>query len=245
MKSGKALAFAYKEYLDILRKNTLERKIEIINCTIVIDNILNVTKGVNMKANEFITNYWNYYIELEHKFINTQNYVAFHKRNYGTFSNEYVELLQIICSEIDVVGKIIAKEYNSSFSNAKNININKWGYEIQKAFPDIQNSKVIFNYNYELIPWRNWLYTINNRNAIVLDKSKNAKSPFWWNAYNKVKHERTSIGAGNLPNYMRANLKSVLFALSALYILENNILDYYSLTEKLEYESSRLFKMKL
>ena len=196
-----------------------------------------------MNINDFVTNYWNYYVELEHKFINTQNYVTFHKRNYGTFSNEFVELLQIICSEIDVVGKIIAKECNSSFVINKKTNINKWGYEIQKVFPTIQNAKVIFRSEYELTPWRNWFYTINRKKRIVLDESKNAKSPYWWKAYNKVKHERTSIGACNLPNYMQANLKNVVSALSALYILEINMLDYYSKTKKVDYESSRLFKM--
>ena len=198
-----------------------------------------------MEAKDFIDSYWNYYIELENKLIRSQHYVAFHKRNNATFSNEYIELLQVICSEIDVVGKIIARHFNPAFVADKYTHINKWGFEVQQYLPLIQSVEVVFRFGYELKPWEKWIYTKNMQNRIVLDQSKKAESPFWWIAYNKVKHERTSIGVGKLPNYMRANQKCVIYALAALYVLEKHMLEEFSVNEDIFYEPSHLFRIKM
>ena len=78
---------------------------------------------IKMCAEEFIKNYWQYYIELEKQFIETQRFFAFDSQNNATFSMEYIKLLQVICSEIDVVGKVIAKHANPEFVIDKNTNI--------------------------------------------------------------------------------------------------------------------------
>ena len=197
-----------------------------------------------MTTNEFIKNYWQYFIELEKQVIDTQRYVAFDSKNNATFSMEYIKLLQVICSEIDVVGKAIGKHFNPSFVVNSKTNINKWGYQVQNAFPTIQTKRVIFWNEYELQPWVKWVYVINGNGTYpILDKTVNAKSPFWWNAYNSVKHERVSIGPGNRPNYMRANLKSVINALAALYIIEQLMLDSFDPSDVVDIEKSRAFRM--
>ncbi len=48
----------------------------------------------------------------------------------------------------------------------------------------------------------------------------NSKSPFWWNDYNFVKHARTSRDDSGVLNFSKANLKNVVYSLSALYLLE-------------------------
>lgn len=63
----------------------------------------------------FERNYWQYFIELEEQFISTKRYVAFEKANFRTFSIEYLKLLEAVCSEIDVVGKEIAHQIDTSF----------------------------------------------------------------------------------------------------------------------------------
>ena len=63
----------------------------------------------------FIKNYWEYFRELEGEFLQTRKYVEFCKENNATFSIEYLKLYQAVCSEIDVVGKAMAKVANASF----------------------------------------------------------------------------------------------------------------------------------
>ena len=191
-----------------------------------------------MDANDFIKNYWQYYIELEKQVIETQRFVAFDVKNNATFSMEYIKLLQIICSEIDVVGKAIAVHANPAFAVDNKTNFNKWGYEVQQAFPGIDTLHVIFWGEYQMQPWKKWRYVLNAKNYPSLDKTINAESPFWWNAYNGVKHQRTSMGPGHRPNYMRANLKTVTNSLAALYLLEKSQLDTYSAADTTSAENS-------
>ena len=77
------------------------------------------------KVNIFIKSYWNYYLELEDQFIATKKFVEFDASNSATYSVEYLKLFQAVCSEIDVVAKILAEEYNPSFKKIDNKNIQK------------------------------------------------------------------------------------------------------------------------
>lgn len=74
-----------------------------------------------MKQKEFIREYWNYYLLLENKFLNTLNYVELSDEkdkkdekdkndnyyNYSTFSKEYMSQIYTIGAEIDTVLKVI------------------------------------------------------------------------------------------------------------------------------------------
>ena len=103
----------------------------------------------------YIDTYWKYYLKLENRLCKTEEFVAFDNANKKAFSIEYLSLLQIICSEIDVVAKTISAYYNKDF-DFKDSSIIKWGYEIQNDLPGIMDQGVLFN-NKEIIqPWRNW-----------------------------------------------------------------------------------------
>lgn len=171
---------------------------------------------------QFIKSYWNYYIELEDQLLATKKYVDFDESNYKTFSVEYLKLLQATCSEIDVVGKIIAETYDSAFKKVDNKNIQKWGLYVHSAFPEIENSAVLFLNDKEITPWMNWDYeTYYNKDNKLRYRLKGAKkNPAWWTAYNKVKHERTSPYKEGKTNYSRANLENLILAMAALYIIE-------------------------
>lgn len=175
-----------------------------------------------IKLGQFIKSYWNYYIELEDQLLATKKYVAFDDSNYKTFSVEYLKLLQATCSEIDVVGKIIAQYSDESFNRNKNKSMQKWGLLVQTTFPEIENSTVLFLNDKGITPWKNWAYeTYNdkdNRLRYRLKKGKN--TPVWWTAYNKVKHERTSPYKEGKTNYSQANLENLILAMAALYIIE-------------------------
>lgn len=175
-----------------------------------------------IKLGQFIKSYWNYYIELEDQLLATKKYVAFDDSNYKTFSVEYLKLLQATCSEIDVVGKIIAQYSDESFNRNKNKSMQKWGLLVQTTFPEIENSTVLFLNDKEITPWKNWAYETykdkDNRLRYRLKKGKN--TPVWWTAYNKVKHERTSPYKEGKTNYSQANLENLILAMAALYIIE-------------------------
>ena len=94
-----------------------------------------------MNANEFIKNYWLYYVELEKQVWATQRFVAFDTKNNATFSMEYIELLQVICSEIDVVGKAIAQHFNADIILDSKSNINL--FNISLVLPLSFNVKII------------------------------------------------------------------------------------------------------
>lgn len=59
-----------------------------------------------MNRQEFLNDYWGYYLMLEKKLINTFNYVELSTSNYSTFSNEYASLIQSIGAELDSFFKL-------------------------------------------------------------------------------------------------------------------------------------------
>lgn len=153
-----------------------------------------------MNRKEFLKLFWTYYQNLEKRFLITSNYVEINEKNFQTFSTEYVSLLLNICSEIDVLLKEMC-----GFNQEDSHNIVEYFSEIQSRFPNIIQEKVKYSFkNIELKPFENWT-------------AKN--SPDWWKKYNGVKHAR-------LANFEQGNLKNVLNALAALYILERYQLKY-------------------
>ena len=187
----------------------------------------------------FIKHYWQYYRELEDEIIATRRYVDFDQGNFSTFSVEYLKLYQAICSEIDVLGKAIAHEIDPMFqADDRQNNILKWWLVLQDNIkypqPDqhfmnikylpLESAEVDF-FNYIPIrPWHNFRTEVrpdkNGRNRTELVKGY--QTPGWWADYNSVKHNRTSqINSGSKEiNYTKANLKNVVYSISALFILE-------------------------
>lgn len=195
----------------------------------------------------FVRSYWNYYIELEEQLLATKRFVEFNIANDKTFSIEYLKLLQATCSEIDVVAKIIAEYNDPHFKSIKSKNIQRWGLVIQKTFPEICKCSVFFNHDYAVTPWHNWKYEVfqDKDNHTRYRLVNGCETPHWWTAYNKVKHERTSKYKKEQTNYMRANLKNLITAMAALYILESLFISELSHEGDIyPFEESKLFCFK-
>ncbi|WP_027216012.1 hypothetical protein [Butyrivibrio fibrisolvens] len=216
--------------------------------------VLPIIQGVNIckdsdKFNTYIRDYWNYYLKLEEEFIATEKYVEFHKDNYKTYSLEFLKLFQAVCSEIDVVGKMMAAEiYDIQGTNfdPKDATIQKWWFPIQYNYQRFGendrnttlffNKKVTINEVYEMQPWKSFevekcrsITHVGNSNStkeyIRLKQDGLGKTiattPSWWNAYNDVKHQRTTAIKGSFrTNFSKANLWNLSNAFAALYILE-------------------------
>ena len=204
-----------------------------------------MAEGTIMKMDfqTFIEAYWKYYLTLEHRLLKTEEYVAFDEFNNKTYSIEYLSLLQIICSEIDVVAKAIALFHNPDFK-ADNSSIKKWGFEVQQAFNDIDSQIVIFRDLREFSPWGKWkIVTAINKNGQKYYKYTNeSASPGWWNAYTKVKHARTSIENEQI-NYYKANQINVLTSLAALFSLNRLMMRELDAAGYVDIERSTLFAM--
>lgn len=174
---------------------------------------------------ELVEQYWRYYRAPEDRLLGTERYVEFDYTNNGkVYSMEYMMLFQTICSEIDVVGKAYAKLCNSSFTATKYTGINEWWFYITQSKPDILSAECTFRSRNILQPWKSYV-VIRNPNSVgkkyILDTSKCAATPNWWNAYNGAKHDRTKNKG---TNYRGANFRNVLNAMAALYILETQML---------------------
>ncbi len=140
-------------------------------------------------------NHWNYFLALESDCEKLARYIEFTDDNYCTYSIELAHLLIAAASEVDVVAKLLCKQLNPS-SRAENIH--DYNKEIIPAFPKIQEMKVsIPRHSLSFAPWLNW---------------RPKQSPFWWRAYNNVKHERDTY-------FHEANLQHALNALGGLLIL--------------------------
>lgn len=163
-----------------------------------------------MNRDEFLHKHWKYYLMLEADFILTERFLTFdlgdseNSANGQAYSNEFVKQYQTICSEIDVILKTICNELGHVGVRT----IDQYAEKVlrdsfwQKIVP--QKVKVA---NTELSPFIEWKLL------------PEYKSPDWWSSYNKVKHDRVK-------HLREANLKNVMNALAALYILENYLVKY-------------------
>lgn len=146
------------------------------------------------------------------------------------------------------MGKVIAHEIDNNFviEDKKN-NIQKWWLIIQSWFSSKCSEKeVLFYHSYKLKPWDNYEVESyrNRRGSICIRLKNNAITPSWWSAYNRVKHNRTSLDQNrNELNFVKANLWNVSNAFAALYLLEKTYLsDIGTKDEAALLDRSKLFE---
>ncbi|MCL2631022.1 MAG: hypothetical protein FWD49_05835 [Firmicutes bacterium] len=157
-----------------------------------------------INRDEFYSTFHRYYTGLEQDFLNTQRYVAIDRINFGTYSDEYLKLLLLICSEIDTVLKNLCHRG----INNDQMTIGKFYKEMTEAYPDFCETEVVVKgHKFTLKPWKEW---------------RESNSPKWWQVYNKIKHKRTILESEGGDLYLKkANLEHTINALAALYSLVN------------------------
>ena len=173
-----------------------------------------------MTADEVIGLYWKYYLSLETQVVELERYVEFDlKTNGNTYSSRFLELLQAICSEVDVVGKVLATQCDPNFTPTQYTKIRNWWFYIQSNYSGIQLDPVFFRKE-TIFPWENFF--VMKCDSKYKDDSRvpDAALPSWWNSYNNVKHRRSDRFDDELLYYTQANLSNVISALAGLYILE-------------------------
>ncbi len=189
-----------------------------------------------MTCEEFSNIYWSQYISLEKEFAATLYYLALDINNESAYSQAYSKLMLEVGSEIDVVFKEYCKLIDSSFKGSYKT-IGRYKESIKNNKPDFITQEVtIINYDRTLYPWIEW-------NTLP-------DAPWWWTAYNKVKHSRTSIveiDGQRQEGYKFANQKYTILALAGLYQIMVNF--YHQLADGegkriiTPMPGSRIFKM--
>ena len=187
-----------------------------------------------MTSTDFLNYYWHQYIMLEKEFLATEQYVKIDPANYKTFSDAYAKLLLQIGSEIDVAAKMLCQIIDSTFNGDK-IDCYR---DILSANTDFLSTEIaVLNRSIVLKPWERWITA-----------STNKPNPFWWTAYNKVKHQRTDtveIDGISQDSFRFANLEYTMNALAGLYQVD--MYAYYllsnaeSLKRNVPLPGSRLF----
>lgn len=153
--------------------------------------------------------YWENYLSIEEEFIRITKFVALDTINYATYSTAFLKLLLELGSEIDTLAKVLC---SVAWNKANVQKINEYGNCILQNAPEFERVFVVSETIKE-IPWQDW----------------GNKSPDWWVAYNKVKHNRYETGSigGKTQEYFKfANLENVFKALMALYQLEIYTLNF-------------------
>lgn len=152
----------------------------------------------NDNRNNFIRDFWNYYTILESDCARLRNCIAFRKENMQTSSDEIIRQLMSVSAEFDnvsrkIIGSTSARttisDYANWFLNSSNI----------KGINDVEIS-VRFT-RLKLRPFKNWS---NDQPGRL----------FWWESYNRVKHDRYL-------NYADGSLLNLLNALGALFFIES------------------------
>lgn len=149
-----------------------------------------------------VLNHWKYFISLEKDITKLKNYIQIHQDNFEVYSFELSKLLQLSCSEIDSVCRLLCNTIDGSNNyfdeSIYSGNITQYKNTILDKYPNFIKTEIhIPDLETILIPWEDW---------------ENKDSPGWWRSYNKVKHYRHS-------SFKEANLKNALYSMSALMTL--------------------------
>ncbi len=177
-----------------------------------------------MDKNAFIKAFWKSYTLLEKDFLATDEFVSVDKSNFATFSARYTYLFLNICSEMDS----LAEEYCKTLGYKNNLgNIVKKIAAILQTDPRLKDTTCVTVFPYGKI------------HVVPFQSFNEESSAGWWQDYNKVKHFRADIPESGIPNYQRANLKNIINALAALFILS------VSLYERLDGSTDYDLKSKL
>lgn len=104
-----------------------------------------------MTTQDFLQDYWKYYIMLEEKFLRTLTYVELSKSNYSTYSMEYAHIIQSVGAELETVlqyidlcmktaqSKVLARFYRGYINS-------EISWEVFEELSDINSRMLLCDY---------------------------------------------------------------------------------------------------
>jgi hypothetical protein len=139
--------------------------------------------------------HWECYKSILGDLETISRYVQISPDNYSTYGTELTRLLLSVCSEVDVVAKLLCRTVMPDECVG---NIEDYRRILCPRFPGLPKVEVSLpQYVISLTPWCEWL---------------EERTPNWWSCYNKVKHKRDE-------HFREGNLGNVLLGAGALCVL--------------------------
>lgn len=190
-----------------------------------------------MDFTTFVKRYVSEFKLCERELLDTNCYVTIDRKNFSTFSVKYRQLYLSICSSIDSLAEelcVMLDCDNLVEKPEKHTNITSRYSKIEKEF-----CNSIKNHTVKI--------TLDGDDILItpFTKFSDKSTGDWWADHNKVKHYSTAEAEGtngNMLNYELANLKNVLHALSAYYVLISQVYVYFNEKNKTDCKlDSQLF----
>jgi hypothetical protein len=139
-----------------------------------------------------VLHHWNYFLAIEADLDHLSRYVEFAPANYTTYSTELAHLLMTATQETDVLLHLLCAHSGDASANERSYR----GF-LPGKYPKLVTEKVqLGRWEIEFQPFISWAA---------------GRTPPWWTANNKVKHERAT-------HYTHATLEATLMACSALML---------------------------
>jgi hypothetical protein len=139
--------------------------------------------------------HWQFFESLDDELHSLSRIVEFSKDNFPTHSVHFARLYLSVCSEIDVVAKLLCARIDSSKTAD---NIHAYRTIIAPKFPNFSKLQIEMpGHELDFQPWAAW-----GSNEI----------PQWWTSHNQVKHERNKF-------FRDANLGNLLESSAGLLVL--------------------------
>ena len=152
-----------------------------------------------------INEHFRYYLENESQFKSSERFVYVAKKCKTAYSFVYANLLLNICSDFEsLIRAYLGKE------NDEQMEVN----DIIDAIRKDEDLNQLFD---EKATYNNCDYEIMKPFHVNHNEKTNKDSFKWWEAYNKIKHNKVA-------KIFHANQENVLNALAALYILNRYVL---------------------
>ena len=155
--------------------------------------------------------YWRYYLLLERRFIETIIYTELHEMNFSAFSNNYALLMQSVGAEMDTVFKLYCgfktdeRKNIADYVNYIDIEERMCKQLHSKEYPFRSQEIRVIGTDIIIQPFKDW------------DSSKPAQSLAWWDAFDRLKHNRYE-------NRHLANQENTLNMFGAVFLLEMKML---------------------
>ncbi len=165
--------------------------------------------------------HWSFFEMIDEELHTFSRQVEFAEANFPAYSVYLAGLYLSICSEIDVVAKLLCKRIKGDEDPGNIRDIRDYRRIIPAHHDFLPQLKVtVLPVPLALTPWKNWQETQGNA------------SPDWWEFHQKVKHHRDEF-------FKEANLGNVLKSAAGLLVL----LVYWNYNEIVQCELSPNFRV--
>lgn len=159
--------------------------------------------------------FWPIYHKLEEEFKELSYYISINRKQLKTYSIKIADLILRTVAECENIASVICKNENIKFRDKKghirkSVYFNEYIEGLNSVF---KLDKKLVNPTYiniyentfdmKLQPFRKEKLKVNGKEKEIIP---------WYNAYNKIKHDRVK-------HFKQANLENLITALSALFML--------------------------